>query len=186
MATLDGPRASVRLSVVAVFGALIAIGTFFSIPMPPPLYEITWSPAIYLALSVLTDVTTSASAIGIGSFIGEAVNVSVKGGSPIYPFGMLWARVPEAVIIGLVRKKGRRTLIVAMVLATVFETLAFFFSDWLFYAYGLFQYGSPTSVVSAFGSASYDFLTMVDVAFIPIAFGIMRAARPAFARLGFK
>ncbi len=186
MAGDEGTRASIRLAVVAVFGALIAIGTFFSIPMPQPLYEITWAPAIYLALSAMTDMTTSASAIGVGSFIGEAVNISVKGGSPIYPFGMLWARVPEAFIVGWARNRGRRTLVAAMVLATVFETLAFFLSDWLFYVYGLFQYGSPTTLATGFGYAASDFLTMFDVAFIPIAFGILAAARPAFARLGFK
>jgi hypothetical protein len=185
VASATKPRASVVLSVTAVFGALIAIGTFFSVPLPPPLYEITWSPAIYLALSAMVDIPTAASAIGIGSFIGEAVNISVKGGSPIYPFGMLWARVPEAIIVGWARNKGTKTLAGAMVLATVFETLAFFFSDWLFYTYGLFQYGSPTSATVALSSASLDFFTMVDVAFIPVALGIIRAAGPAFKRLGF-
>jgi len=186
MESLGVPRPSVRLAVIAAFGALIAVGTFFSIPMPYPLYEITWAPAIYLALSAMVDIPTAAGAIGVGSFIGEAINVTVKGGSPIYPFGMLWARVPEALIIGYARRRGRRALIVAMVGATVFETLAFFFSDWLFYVYGLFQYGSPMSATAAFGYAVFDFGTMADVAFIPVAFAIIAAARPAFARLGFR
>lgn len=177
--------ASKKLSVTAVFAALIAVGTFFSIPMPPPLYEITWAPAIYLALSATVDIPTSVSATAIGSFIGEAINVTVKGGSPIYPLGMVWARGPEALIVGWARRRSRRTLAAAMVVATVFETLAFFFSDWLFYAYGLFQYGSPTSMTAAFGSASIDFLTMLDVVFIPVAFGVIAGARPAFRRLGF-
>jgi len=164
---------------------LIAIGTFFSIPLPAPLYEITWSPAIYLALSAMVDIPTSASAIAVGSFIGEAVNVSVKGGSPIYPFGMLWARVPEAFIVGWARNRGAKTMAGAMVVATVFETLAFFLSDWLFYAYGLFQYGSPMSATAAMVTAAIDFGTMVDLAYIPVAFGIIKEAGPAFKRLGF-
>ena len=180
------PTKSVLLATIVVFAALIAVGTILSIPLPPPLYEITWAPAIYMALSAMVDPVTSGSAIGIGSFIGEAYNITFKGGgSPIYPFGMLWARVPEAFIIGWARNRGRRTLVLAMVGATAFETLAFFFPDWLFYTFGLFQYGSPTTVISAFYTASTDFATLLDLAYIPVSLVLIRAARPAFKRLGF-
>lgn len=180
------PTRSVVLATIIVFSALIAVGTILSIPLPPPLYEITWAPALYMALSAMADPVTSASAVGIGSFIGEAYNVAFKGGgSPIYPFGMLWARVPEALIIAWARKKGPRALVLSMVAATVFETLAFFFPDWLFYTYGLFQYGSPTDAVTAFYTAAFDFGTLADLAFIPVSLVLIRAARPAFRRLGF-
>lgn len=154
--------------------------------MPAPLYEITWAPAVYMALSTMVDPATSASAIGIGSFLGEAFNVSFKGGgSPIYPFGMLWARVPEALIIGWARNRSRRTLALAMAAATVYETLAFFFSDWVFYTYGLFQYGPPTAAITALVGASTDFGTLADLLYIPVAFVLIKAAAPAFRRLGF-
>jgi uncharacterized membrane protein len=182
------------LAVVAVFSALIALGTVVSIPLPPPLYEITWSPAIYLALAVLVDSATAFDATAMGGFIGEALNVAYRGGgSPIYPFGMVWARGPEVFIVAWAKKRGTRTLVIAMIIATVFETLAFFFSDWAFYNYGLFGYvcstsnGSPcTSVLGAFGVASTDFFTMVDVVFIPVALMLIKAARPSFRRLGFQ
>jgi uncharacterized membrane protein len=171
---------------VAVFSALIAVGTILSIPLPPPVYEITWAPAVYMALSAMVDPTTSAWAIGIGSFLGEAFNVTFKGGgSPIYPFGMLWARVPEALIIGWARQRGRTTLIWAMVAATIYETAAFFFSDWIFYTYGLFQYGAPTTALSALATASSDFATLADLVFIPVSLLLIRTAAPAFRRLGF-
>lgn len=176
---------SVLLATVVVFAALIAVGTILSIPLPPPLYEITWAPAIYMALSAMVDPATSASATGIGSFIGEAFNVAYKGGgSPIYPFGMLWARVPEAFMIGWARTRGRRTLVLAMVGATLYETLAFFFSDWLFYAYGLFQYSVPTGT-TPLALAAYDFGTLADLVYIPVALLLIKAAQPAFKRLGF-
>jgi len=180
------PSRSVLLATIAVFAALIAVGTILSIPLPAPLYKITWAPAIFMALSAMVDVKTSASAIGIGSFLGEAFNVTFKGGgSPIYPFGMLWARVPEAAIIGWARNKGQRALILAMVLATAFETLAFFFSDWLFYTYGLFQYGAPTTALNALTLASADFGTLADLVYIPISLVLIKAALPAFRRRGF-
>jgi hypothetical protein len=98
-------RPNVRLAVIAVFAALIALGTVLSIPLPPPLFEITWSPAIYLALAALTDQWSAFSATAIGSFLGEAYNVAYKaGGSPIYPFGMVWARAPEVLIVAWASK----------------------------------------------------------------------------------
>ncbi len=180
------PPLNVRIAVTSVFASIIALGTLLSFPAPPPLYEITWSPAIYLALAVLTDGYTAFSATAIGGFIGEAINVAYKaGGSPIYPFGMVWARGPEVFIVIWGARKGRKWLAVSMVIATAFETLAFFFPDWLFYAYGLFQY-SVASGSSALGLAAFDFGTLIDLVWIPVAFGIVYAAAPAFRRLGFK
>jgi hypothetical protein len=180
------PGKSVVLAVVAVFSALIAVGTVISIPLPPPLYELTWSPAIYFTLAVLVDSWTAFDATAIGGFLGEAFNVAFKGGgSPIYPFGIVWARGPEVFIIAWAKNKSPRALALAMAGATVFETLAFFFPDWAFYYYGLFQYGTPTGIYTAFTYAVSDFGTLLDLLYIPVAFILIRQARPAFKRLGF-
>ena len=173
------------LAVTAVFAALIAAGTMIAIPMPKPLAEITVAPAIYLALAALTDKWTAFNAIAIGSYIGETINGVSYGYPLIYSFGIVWARAPEALIVNWARSRGTKVLVLAMGAATVFETLAFFFPDWLFYAYGLFQYGSPTDAYSAFVLAATDFGTLLDLAFIPVAFILIRAAKPAFRRLGF-
>jgi uncharacterized membrane protein len=184
-------RPVVNLSVIVVFSSLIAIATFFSIKLPEPLGEITWAPPIYMALSVLAGSGTSFFATAIGSFIGEGLNVTYLGWPAIYAPGIVWARAPEALIIGWARKKGTRVVIVVMVLATIFETLAFFFPDWAFYNYGLFGYTCPdgnvcTSTTTAYVAAAPDLLTLLDLAFIPVALVIIRAARPAFKRLGFE
>ncbi|HME19393.1 MAG TPA: hypothetical protein VKF15_06645 [Nitrososphaerales archaeon] len=179
------PGRSIALALTAVFSATIAVATIFSIPLPPPLYEITWAPAIYLALGALTDPVTAFAATGFGSFVGEAFNVSFKGGgSPIYPAGMVWARAPEVLIIAWAKNKGNKALVLAMVAATVYETLAFFFSDWYFYTAGLFQY-QVTPGYSPLVLASFDFGTLADLAYIPVALAVIRAARPSFKRLGF-
>jgi hypothetical protein len=177
---------SVTLAVVIVFSALIAISTFLSIKLPfPPLGEITWAPPIYMALAVLAGPLVGAEATAIGSFIGESLNVAWFGWPAIYAPGIVWARAPEALIIGWARKRGTKTLVASMVLATVFETLAFFFPDGLFYTYGVFGYGSPVSLSKGFATALPDFLTLLDLAFIPVAFLLIHAARPSFRRLGF-
>jgi len=180
------PKRSTALAVIAVFSALITVGTVVAIPLPFPLYEITFSPPIYLALAAMVDSYTAFDATAIGGFLGEAINISFRGGSPIYPFGMVWARAPEVFIVAWARNRGERTLALAMAAATAFETLAFFFPDWAFYLYGLFQYGSPTDITTAFLYAAPDFGTLVDLAFIPMAILIIRQARPAFRRLGYE
>jgi hypothetical protein len=178
-------RPVVNLAVVIAFSSLIALATFLSIKLPEPLGEITWAPPIYMALTVLAGPEVGLTATAIGSFLGESFNVAFLGWPAIYAPGIVWARAPEALIIGWARKKGVKTLAAAMVAATVFETLAFFFPDWLFFTYGLFGYSSPQTVAKGFIAASPDFLTMLDLVFIPVAFVLIRAARPAFRRLGF-
>ena len=187
----QGVKPSVTLAVTGVFAALIAVGTMVAIPLPKPLAELTLAPAIYLALAALTDPWTAFNAIAIGSFIGLTLNGVVYGYPLIYSFGIVWARAPEAFIVFWARNRGTRILVAAMVVATVFETLAFFFSDWAFYTYGLFGYVCNNGLVcsnpwDAYSLASLDFLTMLDVIFIPVALVLIRAAKPSFRRLGFQ
>jgi len=179
------------LAVVVVFSSLIALGTFLSIKLPVPLGEITWAPPIYMALSVLAGPMIGLEATALGSFVGESLNVAYLGWPAIYAPGIVWARAPEALIIGWARKRGTKTVALAMVGATVFETVAFFFPDWAFFNYGLFGYVCPSGsvcngVISAYVAAAPDLLTMLDLAFIPVAFLIIRAARPSFRRLGYE
>jgi len=182
------PEHSTVLAVIAVFSALIALGTFFTIPIPPPVFEILWSPTVFLSLAYFTDLGTSFSATAIGGFLGEALNVAYKsGGSPIYPFGMVWSTGPEVLFVYWARNKGIRTLTLAMVAATVFETMGFFLSDWAFYAYGLFGYGSPAGTTAAFWTALPDVpATMLQLVYIPVVLYIIKVATPAFKRLGFE
>jgi hypothetical protein len=182
---MRSPGGSRTLAVIGAFSALIAVGTILSIPLPPPVFELTWSPPIYFALAILVDSATAFDATVIGSFLGEAFNVAFRGaGSPIYPFGMVWARGPEIFIVAWAKRKGTGPLALAMIGATVFETLAFFFSDWAFYAYGLFSY-SVLPGQTPLGLAAFDFGTLADLVYIPVAIVLIKNARPAFQRLGF-
>jgi hypothetical protein len=180
------PTASTRLAVVAGMSALVAACTIISIPLPRPVFEITLAPAVYFALAVLIDKWDAFSATAIGGFVGELFNITTRGGLPIYPFGMVWARAPEVLIIAWAAKKGRRTLAIAMAVATVYETFAFLIPDWLFYTYGLFGYGDPTTLDLGLTYALTDLATLADLAFIPVAFAIIAAAGPTFKRLGYR
>ncbi len=178
------PSKSKRLALISTFAALIAVGTILVIPLNPPLYEITWSPPVYMALSVLAGPWPAFLAIALGSFAGESYNIATRGGPPIFIAGIVWARAPEALIIGWARRKGWKILGITMVLATVYETVAFLIPDWLFYTYGLFGYGSPVSAATGLFAASPDIFTLVDLLYIPLAFAIIRGSEPAFRRLG--
>ncbi len=180
------PSSSLRLAFVAVFSALIAVCTIISIPLPKPVFEITLAPAVYFALAVLADRWDAFAATAIGGFVGEFFNVTFRGGLPIYPFGMVWARAPEVLIVAWAAKRGRRATAVAMVAATVYETFAFLVPDWFFYSFGLFGYGSPTDLYSGLVLALPDLATLADVAFVPVAFAIIAAAGPTFRRLGYR
>jgi hypothetical protein len=68
-----------------------------------------------------------------------------------------------------------------MVLATVYETLAFLIPDTFFYAYALFSYGeAPLGLAAGFALAISDIGTMVDLMWVPVALAITKAARRAF------
>jgi hypothetical protein len=183
------PPRSKRLAFVAVFSSVIAVCTVVPgplLPLPPPLYEITFAPAIYFSLAVLADKWDAFAATAIGGFVGEFFNVTtIGGGSPIYPFGMVWARAPEVLIIALAVNKGRRALAISMVIATVYETFAFLIPDWLFYKYALFGYSIPSGY-TALSLALLDLGTFVDILFIPVAFAIIAGAGPTFRRLGYR
>jgi len=177
------------LAEAASFSALIAVTTAVStallaIPLPAPLSEITLAPAIYLTLSVLFPRKLSFLSTAIGSAIGEAINVLIFGSAPaafalIYIPGMIWARAPEALIVNRFRRKSTKWIAFAMVVATVYETLAFFFPDWFFYSFTFF-YGAPTGVFAGLSLAAFDFGTMIDIIWIPISLLLIRAIRGAF------
>lgn len=178
------PSKSKRLGLISTFAALIAVSTILVIPLPPPLYAITWSPPVYMALSVLAGPWPALLATALGSFAGESYNIATRGGPPIFVAGIVWARAPEALIIGWARRKGWKVLGITMVFATVYETFAFLIPDWVFYTYGFFGYGSPVSADTGFYAALPDVFTLVDLLYIPLAFAIIKGAEPAFRRLG--
>ena len=153
------------------------------IPLPAPLSEITFAPAIYLTLSVLFPRRVSFWSTAIGSALGEAINVLIFGSAPaafavIYIPGMIWARAPEALIMNRFRRKSSLWLAVAMVIATVYETLAFFFPDWFFYSFTFF-YGAPTGILAGLSLAAFDFGTLIDLIWIPVALLLIKAIRSA-------
>jgi ECF-type riboflavin transporter, S component len=188
-------RPVIELARIGAFSAMVAVGTtlsngLFGVPLPPPLTEITVAPAFYLAIAVLFSRRVSFWSTFIGSAIGETVNVLFFGGVPAaflltYVPGIILARAPEALIIHKFRQSTTRIIAVAMVVATVYETIVFFIIDWFVYSFTTFYCTPPCSSAGLTGGfllASFDFATMVDVFWIPVSLSLVIAARRAYNR----
>jgi hypothetical protein len=182
------------LARIGALSALVAVGTIisnvlFGIALPYPLGEITAAPAFYLAIAVLFSRKVSFWSTAIGSAIGETINIFVFGEAPsifalTFVPGIVLARAPEVLIIHRFREKARRLLVFGMILATIYETVVFFLIDWPIYSFTAFYCLQPgcssSGLVQGFWLASFDFATLVDIAWIPVALVLVVAAQRAF------
>ena len=151
------------------------------------------APAFYMAIAILFPRRVAVWATAIGSAIGETVNILVFGVVPAnialsFVPGIVIARTPEVFIIQRFRQRTRKWLAFGMAAATVYETLAFFLIDWPIYTftafYAAFYCTQPpcgsAGVIPGFGLAAFDFGTLIDLAWIPVAFVLIIATRRAF------
>jgi len=185
---------SLTIARIGAFSALIAVGTIlsnvlFGFPLPPPLSEITAAPVFYLAIAALFSRRIGFWSTLLGSAVGETLNIFLFGEAPgafalTYVPGIILARAPEALIVYRFRNRSVRFLALGMALATVFETVVFFVIDWVVYSFTAFYCPqSPcgsSGILNGFVLASFDFGTLIDLAWVPVALILVIAARRAF------
>jgi hypothetical protein len=209
--TLEIVQIAVFSALVAV-GTILS-NVLFGFVLPPPLSEITAAPAFYLAIAVLYPRKVSFWSIAIGSGIGETANIFLFGEAAAifaisYVPGIILARAPEALIVNKFRQRetvplpryfshasfwkrlrssltSLNWLVLGMVIATIYETLAFFFIDWPIYSLTIFYCtqapcGDPVGITQGFFLAAFDFATLIDLAWIPVALALVVAVRRAF------
>ena len=101
-----------------------------------------------------------------------------------YVPGIIIARAPEALIVYAFRGRSLRFLALGMAIATVFETFAFFIIDWVLYSFTAFYCPQTpcgsSGIFDGFVLASFDFGTLIDLVWIPLALALVVAARRAF------
>jgi hypothetical protein len=185
---------TLTIARVGAFSALVAVGTIlsnvlFGFALPPPLSEITLAPAFYMAIAALFSRRVSFWSTAIGSAVGETINIFLFGEAPgvfalTYVPGIILARAPEALIIFRFRQGTLQRLATGMGMATVFETVVFFLIDWPVYSLTAFYCPSSpcgsSGLVAGFWLAAFDFGTLVDLVWIPVAIALVIAARRAF------
>jgi len=185
---------ALTIARIGAFSALIAVGTIlsnvlFGFPLPPPLSEITAAPVFYLAIAALFSRRISFWSTLVGSAVGETMNIFLFGEAPgafalTYIPGIIIARAPEALIVYAFRGRSLRFLALGMAIATAYETVAFFIIDWIVYSFTAFYCPqSPcgsSGIFTGFVLASFDFGTLIDLLWIPLALVLVVAARRAF------
>ena len=185
---------ALTIARIGAFSALIAVGTIlsnvlFGFPLPPPLSEITAAPVFYLAIAALFSRRISFWSTLVGSAVGETMNIFLFGEAPgafalTYIPGIIIARAPEALIVYAFRGRSLRFLALGMAIATAYETVAFFIIDWIVYSFTAFYCPqSPcgsSGIFAGFVLASFDFGTLIDLLWIPLALVLVVAARRAF------
>jgi uncharacterized membrane protein len=153
------------IALTSVMSALIAVMTITAIPLPPPLSTITLAPITIFVASILLGPSAGLVSATIGSAIGYMGGTSVgtisvlPGYLYIYLVGIVIARGPMGFVVGLLRKQSE---IFAMIVGVVVETLIFFTTD-------LYLLG--------FALAVFDFGTLVDLVYVPVAVAVLIAVR---------
>lgn len=185
---------ALTIARIGAFSALIAVGTIisnvlFGFPLPPPLSEITAAPVFYLAIATLFSRRVSFWSTLVGSAVGETMNIFLFGEAPgafalSYVPGIIIARAPEALIVFAFRGRSLRFQALGMAIATVYETVAFFIIDWIVYSFTAFYCPQTpcgsSGIFNGFVLASFDFGTLIDLVWIPLALALVVAARRAF------
>ena len=157
-----------RTKIVAstsIMAALIAVTTMIAIPMPPPLSTITLAPIAIFITSILLGPSAGLTSAAIGSALGFLAGASI--GTIMAPpaylylflFGIVIARAPMGLLVGLLRKKNETA---AMVVGVLTETIIFFAVD-------AFVFGLAFALITLG--------TLADLIFVPISYGILKAVR---------
>ncbi len=184
-------------------GALTAILTVTSVPLPPPLSAITLAPVAIFVTSIYLGPRIGFVTASLGSAVGFAIAVFVGTISlaglpsivyPVFLLGIIIARGPEGLILGVLRDRNIPLLhtahlklpglrgvggewvneIVAMELGTIYETLVFFSIDY-FLTY-------PILLTLPREFAYLDFGTLIDLVFIVPAGIVLRVIRGSSGR----
>ena len=155
---------SKKLAFTAIMSALIAVTTVIAIPLPPPIGSVNLAPVVIFVTAILLGATVGAVATFFGcaiGFVAGATLGTINAGPFFFIFliGLIVARTPMALAAGLLRKKSE---IGGMALGVVVETVIFFAID-------IFLFG--------IAGAIFVLATVIDFIYIPIAIGVLLAAR---------
>ena len=153
------------IALTSIMASLIAVTTMIAIPMPPPLSTITLAPIAIFITSILLGPSVGLISAAIGSAIGFLAGASM--GTIMAPpaylylflFGIVIARAPMGLLVGLLRKKNE---IAAMVVGVLTETIIFFVVD-------AFVFGVAFALITLG--------TLADLIFVPVGYGILKAVR---------
>ena len=170
------------IAPAALLSGIVAVLTL-GFPLPPPLSTITLAPIAIFVAGIYYGPKIGLVAGALGSAVGFVLGVNLGtislGGTPalfpVFLIGIIVARGPEGLILGFLRRFDES---LAMIVGTVYETLAFFAID-LLYTYPILL-GFNWS--ASLATASLDLITLVDLIYIGPAMLVLRGLRGQFGR----
>ena len=158
-------RATFKLAITSVMTALIAVTTILSIPMPFPLSALTLAPIVIFVTGILLGPVPALICSGIGSGIGFLGGANLgtiyvlPGYLEIFLVGIIIARAPMGLSVGLLRKKDE---IIAMTVGVFVETAIFFIAD-------LYLFGFPGALITLG--------TLIDLVYVSITYNVLKGIR---------
>jgi len=160
-------RSTAKLALMAVMSALIAVTTTLAIPVPPPLSTITLAPIVIFVTGILMGqwlgLMSAAIGSGIGFIAGSSIGTILVPPGYLYVFllGIIIARGPMGLTVGFLRKVNE---VGAMISGVLVETVIFFVADW-------YLFGFSISIITLG--------TLVDLVYVPVTYGVLKALRKA-------
>lgn len=159
---------SLNVATVGIMSALMAVLSYASIVVPPPLGSIDASSVLIFLVAILYGPVIGVSITCIGQFVGKGLLISFYGYPAVFIPGVVAVRGVEALIIGVIARKtfkgGYGLEVLAMIIGVLWETVGFVIAD-----------------VYLFGAAAIaTVLTIVDLVWVPFGIAAIAYVRTAF------
>lgn len=159
---------SLNVATVGIMGALMAVLSYASIVVPPPLGSIDASSVLIFLVAILYGPVIGVSVTCIGQFVGKSLLISFYGFPAVFIPGVVAVRGVEALLIGIISRKtfkgGYGLEVLAMIIGVLWETAGFVIAD-------LYLFGAAAIVTV---------LTIVDLVWVPFGIAAIAYVRTAF------
>ncbi len=159
---------SLNIATVGIMSALMAVLSYASIVVPPPLGSIDASSVLIFLVAILYGPAIGVSITCIGQFVGKGLLISFYGYPAVFIPGVIAVRGVEALLIGIISRKtfkgGYGLEVIAMIIGVLWETVGFVIAD--LYLFGV--------------AAIATVLTIVDLVWVPFGIAAIAYVRTAF------
>ncbi len=159
---------SLNIATVGIMSALMAVLSYASIVVPPPLGSIDASSVLIFVVAILYGPVLGVSITCIGQFVGKGLLISFYGYPAVFIPGVVAVRGVEALIVGFISRKmfegGYGLEALAMIIGVLWETVGFVVAD-----------------IYLFGAAGLaTIFTFVDFVWVPFGIAAIAYVRTAF------
>jgi uncharacterized membrane protein len=175
-----------QIAFYSIITALMVVLTLILIPMPQPIQFLGFAPVLIYFLGITIKPTRAFVVCAIGSVIGQLLASIMLGdyaNLPIYLLGAFVARGVEGLLISVLEKalvRGKELAtgkvyareVLILVMGGTWEVFGYYLVGGPYY---LVMYSIPLDA-----SLLWYLPVFIDLAFVPVALGVVAAARASF------